>query len=215
MSSTLLDDERWEFVSGCAEHTYGGSTGQRHEEIQPSNTTNIVTPNDGTEGGDNKVLVGILASLLLPGKEKPLHDQAILSDKKSGKIIYVGSPSKIPSEYSNAHLQEVPVVMPGMWECHSHFMGASPNKPIDSENLAMTNPAEAGARNVRALKETLYAGFTSCVDLGGYAPELQTVIDEGLILGPTLYGAGAAISMTAGHGEVFEYELFPNTIQLC
>lgn len=71
----------------------------------------------------------------------------------------------------------------------------------------MTNPTEAGARNVRALKDTLYAGFTSCVDLGGYAPELQKVIDEGLILGPTLYGAGAAISMTAGHGEVFECDV--------
>ena len=68
----------------------------------------------------------------------------------------------------------------------------------------MTNPAEAGARNVRALKDTLYAGFTSCVDLGGYGLELQRVVDEGLILGPTIYGAGAFISMTAGHGDIFE-----------
>ena len=55
-----------------------------------------------------------------------------------------------------------------------------------------------------ALHFRRYSGFTSCVDLGGYACELQKVIDEGLILGPTLYGSGAAISMTAGHGEIFE-----------
>lgn len=83
-------------------------------------------------------------------------------------------------------------------------MGADPTKPINSENLAMTNPVTAGARNVRALKDTLYAGVTSCVDLGGYAPELRKVIEEGVVLGPTLYGAGAALSQTAGHGDVFE-----------
>ena len=71
----------------------------------------------------------------------------------------------------------------------------------------MTDPAEAGARSARALKDTLYAGFTSCVDLGGYGCELQTVIDEGQILGPTVYGAGGAISQTGGHGDVFEYAL--------
>lgn len=83
-------------------------------------------------------------------------------------------------------------------------MGADPHKPINSENMALTNPTVAGARNVRALKDTLYAGFTSCVDLGGYAPELRKVVEEGLVLGPSLYGAGAALSMTAGHGDVFE-----------
>ena len=159
---------------------------------------------DHDEPSEKEDIVGIFASLLIPGKGEPQKNQAVLSDRASGKIVYVGAKSSIPSKYANVKLKDVPVVMPGMWECHSHFMGASPNRPIDSENLVMTIPAEAGARNARALKETLYAGFTSCVDLGGYACELQKVIDEGLILGPTLYGAGAAISMTAGHGEVFE-----------
>jgi imidazolonepropionase-like amidohydrolase len=153
---------------------------------------------------DEEDILGVFASLLIPGQDDPQKDQAILLDRISGKIVFVGDRSSIPSKYRHVKLREVPVVMPGMWECHSHFMGASPNRPIDSENLGMTNPTEAGARSVRALKETLYAGFTSCVDLGGYACELQKAIDEGLILGPTLYGAGAAISMTAGHGEVFE-----------
>jgi imidazolonepropionase-like amidohydrolase len=102
----------------------------------------------------------------------------------------------------------VPVLLPGLWECHAHFMGASPNKPINIENLIFTFAAEAGARAVRQLRDTLYAGFTSCVDLGGYAPELQRVIAEGSILGPTLYGAGGAITMTAGHGDAFEYGIF-------
>ena len=164
--------------------------------------------NDSVFTKEHEELTGICASTLIPGKGRTLKDQAIICDKSTGKIVYVGDSSSVPSEYQDVHLSEVPVVMPGMWECHSHFMGASPNKPINIENMAMTNPTEAGARNVRALKDTLYAGFTSCVDLGGYACELQNVIDEGLILGPTLYGAGAALSMTAGHGEVFEYDAY-------
>ena len=183
MPNSSVGIEDWELVSGET----GSTNGQRIAE-------------------DKDCVTGISASILIPGKGKPLHDQAILSDRSTRKIVYVGPLSSIPSKYQDVSLHEIPVLMPGMWECHSHFMGASPNKPIDLENLAMTNPAEAGARNVRALKDTLYAGFTSCVDLGGYGPELQKVIDEGLILGPTIYGAGAAIGMTAGHGDVFEYE---------
>lgn len=197
MSSGLGDLEDWEIVSkdpGRIRHPAAAKWPLEHTEVT----------DDSPEKED---VVGLLASLLIPGKGEPQKDQAVLSDRTSGKIIYVGGADSIPSEYTKVKLKDVPVLMPGMWECHSHFMGCSPNRPIDSENLAMTNPVEAGARSVRALKETLYAGFTSCVDLGGYACELQKVIDEGLILGPTLYGAGAAISMTAGHGEVFEYVL--------
>ena len=157
----------------------------------------------GEDSSKSKNTKCIKADFLIPGKGKPVNNQLIISEH--GKIVYVGSHKSIPSKYSDVPAQHVPILMPGMWECHSHFMVASPLKPINSENIAMSSPAEAGARNVRALKDTLYAGCTSCVDLGGYAPELQRVIDEGLILGPTLYGTGAAISMTAGHGDVFEY----------
>ena len=184
----MLDREEWEFVSteepiGCRPDVdFGGRVNR--DETRLRNAT------------------GIQADLLIPGKEKPLHNQVVIAEH--AKIVYVGSRKSLPTKYSSVPCQHVPVVMPGMWECHSHFMGASPLKDINSESLAMESPAAAGARNARALKDTLYAGFTSCVDLGGYAPELQSVIDEGLILGPTLYGAGGAISMTAGHGDVFE-----------
>ena len=162
----------------------------------------VVSSQDDQGPNGNSNVTALLADTLIPGKGKPTHDTAVICEH--GKITYVGSPSSLPSKYEDVVFTQIPVLMPGMWECHSHFMGASPDQPINSENLAMTNAAVAGARNVRALKETLYAGFTSCVDLGGYGPELQKVIDEGLILGPSIYGAGGAISMTGGHGDVFE-----------
>lgn len=156
---------------------------------------------------------GILTSTLIPGRGPPLKDHAIIA--KNGKIVFVGPRKDLSTALSlpkHQHWQaktaiewrDVPVLMPGMWECHAHFMGGDPNRPINMENLAFTSPVMAGARNVRALKETLYAGLTSAVDLGGYAPELAKVVEEGTVLGPRLFGAGAALSMTAGHGDVFE-----------
>ncbi|KKY25042.1 putative amidohydrolase [Phaeomoniella chlamydospora] len=162
-------------------------------------------PHPSDVDDDFEATTSILADLLIPGKGKPSTNQVVVVEK--GKITYVGDPNKVPSKYSRVAVKRVPVLMPGLWECHSHFIGSSPNKPITVENMAFLHPAEAGARNARALHDTLYAGFTSCVDLGGYAPELQTVIDEGSIIGPTLYGAGAMLSMTAGHGDVFELPL--------
>ena len=150
-----------------------------------------------------KTATRIHASLLVPGKGDPIRNQTVVAH--DGQIVYIGAPDNVPQKYSSLTAQSVPVLMPGLWECHAHFVGSSPNKPINVESIAFMNPAEAGARNVRALRDTLYAGYTSCVDLGGYAPELQRVIDEGLIMGPTLFGAGAGISMTAGHADIMEY----------
>lgn len=48
------------------------------------------------------------------------------------------------------------------------------------------------------------SGFTSVRDLGGCAPEIAKVIDEGAIPGPNIYSAGSALSQTAGHGDTFE-----------
>ena len=175
------------------------------ELVTPSSKSPLDFSFSTTSSSNDDDFIGIAADLLIPGKGKPNKDQAILISRKTGKIIFVGYASRIPPEHYNVHLQPVPVIMPGMWECHAHFMGASPLRPIDSENLLMTNAAEAGARCARSIKDTLYAGFTSAVELGGYATELRKVVEEGSILGPTLYGAGGAISMTAGHGDVFEY----------
>lgn len=40
-------------------------------------------------------------------------------------------------------------------------------------------------------------------DCGGYGCEMAKVIDDGAIVGPNIYSAGAYISQTAGHGDLF------------
>ena len=187
-----MSEDIWELVSGGPSAPQGASVAD-------------ITHTEDTElqHARHRRTTGIIADLLIPGKGEPLHDQAVVAH--NGKIEHIGPSNDIPSGYSRVEFQHVAILMPGMWECHAHFMGADPAKPINSENMAFANPTVAGARNVRALKDTLYAGVTSCVDLGGYAPELQKVIDEKIILGPSLYGTGGALSQTAGHGDVFEY----------
>jgi imidazolonepropionase-like amidohydrolase len=48
------------------------------------------------------------------------------------------------------------------------------------------------------MHETLMAGFTSVRDVGSYATEVAPLVEKGLILGPNIFGAGAAIGITSG-----------------
>ena len=49
------------------------------------------------------------------------------------------------------------------------------------------------------------AGFTSVREAGGLGIYLARVINEGLMIGPHIYGPGAILSQTAGHGDLHEY----------
>jgi imidazolonepropionase-like amidohydrolase len=72
-------------------------------------------------------------------------------------------------------------------------------------NLEMTSlrpPATAGARIAADLANYLAGGVTSVREVGGYGVEVAPVVDEGSISGPTIYGAGAVLSTTGGHGDV-------------
>jgi len=56
------------------------------------------------------------------------------------------------------------IVSLGMWDCHTHYMGAN---TFDFSQILGLSPALAGAREVRALLATLNAGFTSVRECGG------------------------------------------------
>ncbi|RAH49328.1 metal-dependent hydrolase family protein [Aspergillus brunneoviolaceus CBS 621.78] len=142
-------------------------------------------------------LYRIDADLLIPGQGEPLLHGAVVWKSKS--ILYVGRQTDVPQEYQDAAASHVPVVMPGLWDCHIHYMGAT-SATMDA--VVKTTPALAGARSVPDLHATIMAGFTSVREVGGYGCELALAVNEGRILGPTIYGAHSAISMTAGHGDV-------------
>jgi len=96
--------------------------------------------------------------------------------------------------------------MPGLWDCHVHFDGAPPAGGGQYDTIP-GNHALAGARVVRALEDTLLAGFTSVRELAGYAGEISPAIVEGSIIGPNVYSSIAIISMTGGHGDIHQLGL--------
>lgn len=89
-------------------------------------------------------------------------------------------------------------VMPGMWECHGHFIGIY---NANVEEAFTTRPQLTSMRVTADAGKALDAGFTSVRELGGLGSFLSFAIDEGQVVGPNVYASGARLSMTAGHGD--------------
>jgi len=139
------------------------------------------------------------ADLLIPGRGEPQRDASVVLEDKT--IAYVGPTAGAPPAETTTR---VPVVMPGMWECHGHFIGL---RTANLEDVVKVHPTHAAARATKDAEAALQAGFTSVREAGGLGVELARAIDEGLVAGPSIYGAGAIISMTGGHGDLHMFPL--------
>lgn len=141
------------------------------------------------------------AETLIPGKGDPVGDACVIVDDST--ITYAGPAGKAPGTRITESYQ-VPVVMPGMWDCHGHFLGVT---RLDLAEVMRTPIAVAAGRVVGDARAALMAGFTSIREPGGLGVYLARVINEGLAVGPHVYGAGAILSQTGGHGDLHEYPL--------
>ena len=171
------------------------------EIITPIVKSSPKTSNHDPESDEllkKKETVCICANLLIPGRGNPIKDGAVVVQE--GKIAFVGPSDQIPHEYAAIPNVNVPVIMPGLWDCHTHFSGDSTSEP----SYTLQPSATCGARLARSFYDTLMAGYTSVRDVGSYAIEASKAVEEGIIYGPNVYGAGACISQTAGHGDTFE-----------
>jgi imidazolonepropionase-like amidohydrolase len=143
----------------------------------------------------------IEAKLLIPGRGDPVPDAVLLVD---GPLIsYAGSAALAPATPDAAVLR-VATVMPGLWECHGHYCGA---RGFDLTRLPLEPLALRAARCAADLRATLNAGVTSVRDVGGLGVDLARAVAEGTLDGPTIYGAGAILSITGGHGDLHSYPL--------
>ena len=113
-------------------------------------------------------------------------------------ITYVGPSAGAPE----APAIRVPVVMPGLWECHGHFSGLS---TLDTQETMRLPVAVAAVRASKNVETALSAGFTSVREAGGLGVHLARVVDEGVLCGPTIYAPGAILSQTGGHGDVHAF----------
>ncbi|KAJ4393455.1 Ochratoxinase [Gnomoniopsis smithogilvyi] len=147
----------------------------------------------------------IKAGLLIPGADDPFENAALVISNRI--IAWIGLQSDIPEKYTAASHRsyDVPYLMPGLWEVHAHFMGASATGDDGPGYVPIiaTHPASAGARLARGCWEALQRGYTSMRDVAGMGCEVAKAINDGEIVGPNIYSSGACLSQTAGHGDVF------------
>jgi imidazolonepropionase-like amidohydrolase len=141
------------------------------------------------------------ADLLVPGRGEPVHGGTVVLE--DSRITYAGAAADAP-ETPDADTHSVPVVMPGMWDCHGHFFGVT---VPDIAQLMTTSPVLAGARIPADAAAALDAGFTSVREPGGLGLHLAKAIEEGTVRGPHVHAAGSVVSTTGGHGDIHAYPI--------
>lgn len=146
------------------------------------------------------------ADLLIPGRGDPIKNGAIVV--RSDKIEWVGASKDIPSKYRNVEPTCVPVLMPGLWDCHVHYLGLDMGGELSKLSPYLPgHNALAGALVVDDMRRTLMAGITSVRDLGGYGCDVWPGVKLGYLVGPNIYGAVAPLSITGGHGDEHDQNL--------
>lgn len=141
----------------------------------------------------------IEARTLIPGRGEPIMDGCVVID---GAALAYAGPASMAPDTPGAEVQRVAAVMPGLWDCHGHFMGVL---TPDLATLATTPPALAALRVSRDARVALDAGFTSIREVGGLGVWLARAVAEGSVAGPSVYGAGAVLSPTGGHADLHMY----------
>ena len=143
----------------------------------------------------------ITAGLLIPGSGEPVRDGVVILD--GAQITYAGPAAEAPGS-PGARRHQAAAVMPGLWDCHGHFLGS---RDFDLAKLPLEHVAVRAARAASDLGAALNAGVTSVREVGGLGIYLAKAVGEGLIDGPAIYPAGAILSTTGGHGDLHSYPL--------
>lgn len=139
--------------------------------------------------------IRIEAMRLIPGRGDPIDSGVVVLEDT--RIAYAGAAGDAP-ETPNAEVVSTDTVMPGLWDCHGHFMGV---RGASIDEISTIRPQVGAMRVTADARAVLHAGFTSVREVGGLGVFLGQAIDEGYVEGPTVYGSGGALSMTAGHGD--------------
>src|SRR3984957_14365973 len=143
----------------------------------------------------------IEAELLIPGRGEPVRDGVVVLD--GARIAYAGPAGTAPVT-PGASVCAAATVMPGMWDCHGHFLGT---RTFDLGQLVLEPLSLRGARSARDLRAALDAGITSVREVGGMGIDLARAVGEGVLDGPAIYAAGAILSTTGGHADLHSYPL--------
>ncbi len=143
------------------------------------------------------------ADLLIPGSGDPISNGCVVFD--GPRITYAGPREGAPPASPADTVESVPVVLPGFWDTHTHFIGI---RTFSVEEQVYTSPWVGITRAARDAEKILGYGFTSIRELGGFGVYLGRATQDGSIPGPHIYGAGTALSTTGGHGDTHAFPLY-------
>ncbi len=135
------------------------------------------------------------AKKLIPGRGQPINNGTVVLE--DNRIEYVGPTDGAP-QVDESQTLTTDTVMPGMWECHGHFLGLL---TANFDEMSGLRPQMAAMRVTHDARNVLDAGFTSVREMGGYGTFLGRSIDEGWVVGPNVYASGGMLSQTGGHGD--------------
>jgi imidazolonepropionase-like amidohydrolase len=90
-------------------------------------------------------------------------------------------------------------VLPGLIDCHMHFLGARSPDPLQ---WTVDDPVTSALLATADARKLLAAGFTAVRDAGSrVGPRLREAIASGELVGPRIYTSFLGISRTGGHGD--------------
>jgi imidazolonepropionase-like amidohydrolase len=131
---------------------------------------------------------------------RTLSNQIILI--RDAKIEAVGANLVIPTDAKIIDLSKM-TVLPGLIDCHTHLADLASLEPLVALRLSAPETAYATIPNASA---TLLAGFTTVRDVGVYRAfndvAMRDAINQGLIIGPRMYVAGAYLTISQGAGSM-------------
>jgi imidazolonepropionase-like amidohydrolase len=141
------------------------------------------------------------AGLLVPGRGEPVRDGIVVWD---GPVITYAGPAAGAPPAGQTPSTRAAAVLPGLWDCHGHLLGI---RTLDLGRLPLEPVALRAARCPADLRAALDAGVTSVREVGGLGVHLARAVAEGTVEGPAIYGAGAVLSVTGGHGDLHSLPL--------
>ncbi len=144
----------------------------------------------------------IEADVLIPGRGDAINKGCVIFD--GAAITYAGPVEGAPRTPDGTTTHNVPAVMPGMWDAHTHLFGL---RNLSMEEQVYTSDWVAIVRAARDAEKALRAGFTSVREVGGFGIYLARAVNEGSIPGPRIYAAGALLSPVGGHGDAHAFPI--------